>query len=120
MSLHDFLTLVVTAALIVLAAAVYSPFAESLSPVSPEPGAIPWLLLRATSHEGSGQLSTVAFIWRANTKGGAAPAAGCDASHFPEQARMRYSAEYQFFNIAKSTTDAQRADVRALGSVTEA
>jgi Protein of unknown function (DUF3455) len=68
---------------------------------APEPGAIPWLLLRATSHEGSGRLSTVAFIQRANTKGGAAPAAGCDASHLPEQARMRYSAEYQFFSIAK-------------------
>ena len=39
----------------------------------PESGAIPWLLLRATSHEGSGRLSTVAFIRRANTKGGAAP-----------------------------------------------
>ena len=68
---------------------------------APKPNAIPWLLLRAKSHEGSGRLSTVAFIRRANTKGGAAPAAGCDASHFPEQARMRYSAEYQFFNIAK-------------------
>jgi hypothetical protein len=33
MSIHDFLTLVVTAALIVLSAAVHSPFAESLSPV---------------------------------------------------------------------------------------
>jgi hypothetical protein len=68
---------------------------------APEPGAIPWLLLRANSHEGSGQLSTVAFIRRAKTKGGAAPAAGCDASHLSEQARMRYSAEYQFFIVAK-------------------
>ncbi len=47
------------------------------------------------------RLSTVAFIRRAKTKGGAAPAAGCDASHLSEQARMRYSAEYQFFSIAK-------------------
>ena len=39
MSLHDFLTLVVTAALRVLAAAVYSPFAESLSPVLTSAGA---------------------------------------------------------------------------------
>src|SRR6476619_1265133 len=39
MSLHDFLTLLVTAALIVLAAAVYSPFAESLSPVLTSAGA---------------------------------------------------------------------------------
>jgi hypothetical protein len=37
--LHDFLTLVVTAALIVLAAAVHSPFAESLSPVVTSAGA---------------------------------------------------------------------------------
>jgi hypothetical protein len=68
---------------------------------APEPDAIPWLLLRAQSHEGSGRLSTVAFIRRANTKDGAAPIAGCDASHLSEQARMRYSAEYQFFSIAK-------------------
>jgi hypothetical protein len=39
MSLNDFLTLVVTAALIVLAAAVHSPFAESLSPVLTSAGA---------------------------------------------------------------------------------
>jgi Protein of unknown function (DUF3455) len=68
---------------------------------APEPGAIPWLLLRAKSHEGSGRLSAVAFILRAKTKGGTAPAAGCDASHLSEQARMRYSAQYQFFSIAK-------------------
>jgi hypothetical protein len=60
-----------------------------------------WARLRAKSHEGSGQLSTVAFIRRAKTKGGTAPAAGCDASHISEQARMRHSAEYQFFSIAK-------------------
>jgi hypothetical protein len=68
---------------------------------APEPGAIPWLLLRAKSHEGSGRLSTVAFIRRAETKGGTAPASGCDASHLSEQARMRYSAEYQFFGTGK-------------------
>jgi uncharacterized protein DUF3455 len=68
---------------------------------APESNAIPWLLLRAKSHEGSGRLSTVAFIRRANTKGGAGPTAGCDASHLSEQARIRYSAKYQFFSIAK-------------------
>jgi hypothetical protein len=35
------------------------------------------------------------------TEGGAAPVSGCDASHVSEQARMRNSAEYQFFSIAK-------------------
>jgi hypothetical protein len=39
MSLQDFLRLAVAAALIVLAAAVHSPFAESLSPVLTSAGA---------------------------------------------------------------------------------
>jgi Protein of unknown function (DUF3455) len=64
---------------------------------APEPGAIPWLLLRAKSHEGSGALSAVAYIRRSETKGGVAPKTGCDAGHLSEQARMRYSATYQFY-----------------------
>ena len=68
---------------------------------APERGAIPWLLLRAKSHEGSGVLSTVAFIRRADTKGGGAPATGCDAAHSGAQARVRYSALYQFYGAAK-------------------
>ena len=68
---------------------------------APDGGAIPWLLLRAKSKEGSGVLSAVAFVRRADTKGGVAPAAGCDAAHKGEQARVRYSALYQFFGVAK-------------------
>jgi hypothetical protein len=68
---------------------------------APDKGSIPWLLLRAKSHDGTGTLSTVAFIRRAETKGGAAPGAGCDAGHRGEQARMRYSAIYQFFDGPK-------------------
>jgi hypothetical protein len=68
---------------------------------APEAGAIPWLLLRARSHEGSGTLSRVAYIRRAETKGGAAPKTGCDAGHASAQARMRYSAIYQFFGAGK-------------------
>jgi hypothetical protein len=68
---------------------------------APASGAIPWLLLRAKSHDGSGVLSTVAFIRRAETKGGAAPTAGCDAAHSGAQARVRYSALYQFYGAAK-------------------
>jgi len=66
---------------------------------APEPGAIQWLLLRVKSHQGSGPLSGVAYIRRSDTKGGAAPKTGCDAHHLSEQARMRYSATYQFFNM---------------------
>jgi hypothetical protein len=67
---------------------------------APEPDAIPWLLLRAKSHEGSGTLSAAAYIRRTETKGGVAPRTGCDASHLSEQVRMRYSATYQFFSAA--------------------
>ena len=68
---------------------------------APAGGAIPWLLLRAKSHQGSGALSSVAFIRRADTKGGVAPASGCDAAHVGAQARVRYYALYQFFGAAK-------------------
>ena len=67
---------------------------------APEPGAVPWLLLRAKGHEGSGTLSKAAFVRRTDTKGGLAPKTGCDASHLSQQARMRYSAVYQFFGAA--------------------
>jgi hypothetical protein len=66
-----------------------------------DPGAIQWLLLRVKSHEGLGTLSQAAFIRRADTKGGVAPKTGCDANHLSQQARMRYSAIYQFFGAAK-------------------
>jgi Protein of unknown function (DUF3455) len=68
---------------------------------APEPGAIQWLLLRTKSHEGSGKLSEVAYIRRTDTKGGVVPRTGCDASHVSEQARVRYSATYQFLRAEK-------------------
>ncbi|SEO50735.1 Protein of unknown function [Rhodospirillales bacterium URHD0017] len=68
---------------------------------APASGAIPWLLLKAKSHEGSGMLANTAFIRRIDTKGGSAPTAGCDAAHKGEQARVRYYALYQFFTAAK-------------------
>lgn len=68
---------------------------------APERDAIQWLLLRAKSHEGSGTLSVAAYIRRAETKGGVAPKTDCDASHLSEQARIRYSATYQFFKMGK-------------------
>ncbi len=68
---------------------------------APEPGAIQWLMLRAKSHKGPGALSKVAYIRRTETKGGLAPSTGCDAGHRAQQARMRYSAVYQFFSAVK-------------------
>jgi hypothetical protein len=64
-------------------------------------GAIPWLLLRAKSHDGAGMLANAAFIRRIETQGGAAPSAGCDAAHIADQARMRYSAVYEFYTAPK-------------------
>jgi hypothetical protein len=67
-----------------------------------EPDAIQWLLLGAKSHEGSGSISAAAYIRRTETKGGIAPGTGCDASHLSEQARVCYSASYQFFSEGKN------------------
>ena len=68
---------------------------------APAGDAIPWLLLRAKSHDGTGLLGTASFIRRAETKGGNAPPAGCDAAHKGASARVRYSALYQFFSAPK-------------------
>jgi hypothetical protein len=68
---------------------------------APDASAVPWLLLRAKSHERAGALAAVAFIRRADTKGGVAPGTGCDAAHVSKQARVPYTATYQFFGAAK-------------------
>jgi hypothetical protein len=75
-----------------------APVAKVDAPVS---GAIPWLLLEVKTEQGLGRLAAVTTIRRADTKGGAAPTNGCDASRVGEQVRMRYSATYQFFGPAK-------------------
>ena len=63
---------------------------------SPDPHAIPWLLLRVKSHDGTGPLADAAWVRRTNTVGGNAPDGGCDEAHAGETARIRYSAIYQF------------------------
>jgi hypothetical protein len=64
---------------------------------SPNQGAIPWLVLRATSHDGSGDMANVAYIVRTQTEGGVAPATGCDAGHTNTELRVPYTAVYLFF-----------------------
>jgi len=63
------------------------------------PGAadIPWLLLSAKSHEGSGRFEKVSFIQRVDTKGGKAPAEGADAAHAGQEVRVDYAATYLFY-----------------------
>jgi hypothetical protein len=65
---------------------------------SPEPGAIPWLLLKGADTTGSGIMSRVDFIRRSDTHGGIAPATGCDAQHLSTTARVDYSATYTFYS----------------------
>ena len=64
---------------------------------APLAGAIPWLLLRATSTSGAGVFSDVSYVQRVNTSGGKAPATGCDASTVGSETRVDYSADYYFY-----------------------
>ncbi|MBB5318360.1 DUF3455 domain-containing protein [Tunturibacter empetritectus] len=65
---------------------------------SPEPQAIPWLLLKAAGTTGSGIMTHVEFIRRSDTHGGIAPTIGCDAQHLTTTTRIDYSATYTFYS----------------------
>lgn len=64
---------------------------------SPDADSIPWLLVNIVGHEGNGVLSKATTIQRINTKGGKAPATGCDASHAGQELRVPYTADYVFY-----------------------
>jgi Protein of unknown function (DUF3455) len=64
-----------------------------------EAGAVPWLLLSAKAHEGSGVFSAVTYIQRVNTVGGKAPAE-CDEKSVGKEFKAPYSAVY-LFNVRK-------------------
>jgi len=62
---------------------------------TPDPNAIPWLLLRAASTEGPGVFREVTFIQRVNTVGGNAPSA--PGSVTGEEKNVPYATEYFFY-----------------------
>lgn len=64
---------------------------------APRPGAVPWLLLKAKTHEGTGTFAKVTYIQRVDTGGGVPPAAGCDQAHVTTEARVDYRANYYFY-----------------------
>jgi len=69
---------------------------------SPDPDSIPWLLISATGHSGTGLFTQVTSIQRIHTKGGHAPAAaGCDSSKLGTEAKIPYTADYYFYAPAK-------------------
>jgi hypothetical protein len=59
--------------------------------------AIPWLLLKAKSHEGTGEFAAVTYIQRIDTKGGLASTAACDAAHVGQEQKVPYTAVYVFY-----------------------
>lgn len=59
---------------------------------------IPWLLLKAKSHDAPGLMANVAFIRRSITRNGLPAPAGCDVAHQGAEARSPYSAIYQFYS----------------------
>jgi hypothetical protein len=63
----------------------------------PDPNAIPWLLLRATSASGRGVLSDTKSVQRIGTSGGKAPAGGCNEPLLGKELRVPYQAEYNFY-----------------------
>src|SRR5712692_2155209 len=64
---------------------------------SPDPRAIPWLLLQARANQGTGIFSTTTYIQRLDTAGGRAPADGCDQAHAGQEQRVDYTATYAFY-----------------------
>jgi hypothetical protein len=62
---------------------------------TPDPDAIPWLLLRAASSDGPGIFHGITWIQRVNTVGGKAPADPGDAEG--DEVEVPYTAEYYFY-----------------------
>jgi hypothetical protein len=59
--------------------------------------AIPWVLLTAVSHTGTGEMSDVIAVQRVDTRGGMAPTSGCDAAHVGTETSAAYTATYYFY-----------------------
>ena len=64
---------------------------------APDPGAIPWLLLKASSSSGTGPIVSTAFIQRLNTRGGKPPGGHPGSDQKGEKIEVAYSAEYLFY-----------------------
>jgi hypothetical protein len=70
-----------------------------LKRVTPDPDAIPWLLLEAKETGGRGAFKRVTYIQRVNTEGGKAPA---DPGDFVgEEAWVPYTADYYFYRAKR-------------------
>ncbi len=67
---------------------------------SPDASSVPWLLVKTHSvATKDGVLAHVGLVRRSDTKGGQAPAAGCDAQHGDTILRVPYTATYTFYTL---------------------
>lgn len=64
---------------------------------SPQPRAIPWLLLAARTQGPNGLFSRVSSVQRVNTANGQAPTEGCDSAALGKRAQMQYRADYVLY-----------------------
>lgn len=82
---------------------------------SPEPDALPWLLLEVTTHEGTGVLSNTTYVHRVNTHGGLPPAT---AGGKPgDEVRVPYTADYVFH--APRSSPAKASPSTPIGTATD-
>lgn len=65
---------------------------------TPDPTAIPWLLLQAVTNNGPGIFHRVTHIQRVNTVGGLAPST--PGSTVGQEEQVPYTAEYYFYRVA--------------------
>jgi hypothetical protein len=64
---------------------------------APQSGAIPWLMLKAKATGGAGTFAQVTYVQRVATRGGVAPAGGCDSAHAGSESSVDYQADYYFY-----------------------
>ncbi len=80
------------------------PIASAPSP-HPTGRSVPWLLLRiiggGKGYAGGTTLSATTYVQRLDTRGGKAPAGGCDATTAGAGASMPYTAGYYFYRAAR-------------------
>ncbi|HXU83717.1 MAG TPA: DUF3455 domain-containing protein [Polyangia bacterium] len=71
--------------------------AKAAEAPSPSPNSIPWLLLKATSTNGQGLMTSVVAVQRVDTVGGVAPADQCSAATVGTELKVPYTATYYFY-----------------------
>ncbi len=73
--------------------------AKKTAGYTPDGGAsaVPWLLLAATEHGGTGPITKTNWIHRTNTTGGLAPSTVCDVNAVGTVTKVPYTADYYFY-----------------------